>query len=93
MMSALDIIDQVPEFARLVVLEMQKIQKPQSDLMSQTKAFEEYGQAWVKKLLSQGVLKTVKHGNRKLVSRSEMERAKARENAAARLLVRRRTGS
>lgn len=93
MLNAIDIIDQVPELARLMVLEMQKIQKPQSDLMSTSQAFKEYGQAWVKKHLEGGNLAVVRHGNRKMVSRSEMERVKAKENAAARIIVRRRTGS
>lgn len=93
MINAIDIIDQVPELARLIVLEVQKIQKPQSDLMSKSEAFREYGQAWVKRLLDKDLLKVVKHGNRKMVSRSEMERAKAKENAAARIMVRRRKSS
>ena len=93
MLNAIDIIDQVPELARLIVFEMQKIQKPQSDLMSTSQAFKEYGQAWVKKHLEDGQLKVVKHGNRKMISRSEMERAKAKENAVARIVVKRRTGS
>lgn len=93
MITALDIIDQVPELARLMVLEMQKIQKPQTDLMSTNEAYREYGQAWVKKLLAGGLLKVVKHGNRKMLSRSEMERAKAKENAAARILIRKRKSS
>lgn len=93
MINALDIIDQVPELARLMVLEMQRIQKPQTDLMSTNEAFREYGQAWVKKLLANDLLKVVKHGNRKMLSRSEMERAKAKENAAARILVKKRRSS
>lgn len=91
MVNELNIIDQVPELARLLVLEMNKIQKPQSDLMSTSQAFREYGQAWVKNLLAKDLLKVVKHGNKKMLSRSEMERAKAKENAAARIYVKRRS--
>lgn len=93
MINELNIIDQVPELARLLVIEMQRIQKPQSDLMSTSEAFREYGQAWVKRLLASDLLKVTKHGNRKMLSRSEMERAKAKENAAARILVRKRRSS
>ena len=34
MINELNIIDQVPELARLLVIEMQRIQKPQSDVDS-----------------------------------------------------------
>lgn len=91
MINALDIIDQVPELARLMVLEMQKIQKPQSDLMSTAAAYREYGQAWVKRQIEAGRLKALWHGNKKMLSRAEMERIKAKENAAARIYVKRRS--
>lgn len=84
--SIIQIIDEVPEIARLLVLEMDKIQKPQGDLMSTSAAFREYGQAWVTRNVDAGRLKTLWHGNRKMLSRSEMERLKAKENAAARLI-------
>lgn len=91
--SILQIIDEVPEIARLLVLEMDRINKPQSDLMSTSQAFREYGQAWVKKLLEAKALRVVRHGNRKMLSRAEMERVKAKENTAARLLVRKKKES
>lgn len=91
--SILQIIDEVPEIARLLVLEMDRINKPQSDMMSSSQAFREYGQAWVKKHLASGELRTLRHGNRKMVSRAEMERIKAKENAAARLLIRKKKKS
>lgn len=86
--SIIQIIDEVPELARLLVLEMDRIQKPQGDLMSTAAAYREYGQAWVKRNIEAGRLKTLWHGNRKMVSRAEMERVKAKENAAARLVTR-----
>lgn len=89
-MNPIEIIDQVPEFARLVVLEMEKIQRPQKDRMSTREAYREYGQAWVKGHVEAGVLKVVRHGNRKILSRSEMERVKAKENACARIVSRRK---
>lgn len=88
--SIIQIIDEVPEIARLLVLEMGKISKPQSDLMSTSAAFREYGQAWVKRQLAEG-LRVIRHGNKKMLSRSEMERRKAKENAIARLVTSRRT--
>lgn len=86
--SIIQIIDEVPEIARLLVLEMDKIQRPHDDLMSTSAAQREYGQAWVKRLLASGGLKVVYHGNRKMLSRAELERAKAKENVAARLVIR-----
>ena len=56
--------------------------------MSTSAAQREYGQAWVKRLLASGGLKVVYHGNRKMLSRAELERAKAKENVAARLVIR-----
>lgn len=86
-MDALEIIDQVPEFARLVVLEMERIQRPQRDRISTSAAYREYGQAWVKRMVERGILKVVCHGNRKMLSRAEMERVKAKENAVARIMT------
>lgn len=68
---------------------MEKIQRPQKDRMSTSEAYREYGQAWVKRMVEAGALKIVRHGNRKMLSRSEMERAKAKENACARIISRR----
>lgn len=92
-MNPIEIIDQVPEFARLVVLEMEKIQRPQKDRMSTREAYREYGQAWVMRQVEAGVLKVVKHGNRKLISRSELERIKAKENACARIVSRKKSAN
>lgn len=89
MIGLLEIIDQVPEIARLLVLEEEKIRRPQADLMSKSAAMREYGQAWVKRMIDKGMLKIIYHGNRKMLSRSEMERVKAKENVSARLVLRR----
>lgn len=91
--SILQIIDEVPEIARLLVLEMDRINKPQSDLMSTNQAYREYGQAWVKKLLQAKAIRVIRHGNRKMLSRAEMERVKVKENTAARLLIRKKKES
>lgn len=89
MIGLLEIIDQVPELARLLVLEEERIRRPQADLMSKSEAMREYGQAWVKRMLERDALKVIYHGNRKMLSRSEMERAKTKENVSARLVLRR----
>lgn len=89
MIGLLEIIDQVPELARLLVLEEERIRRPQADLMSKSEAMREYGQAWVKRMLERDALKVIYHGNRKMLSRSEMERVKAKENVSAKLVLRR----
>ena len=86
-MSALEIIDQVPEFARLVALELRRYDAPHKDEISQNEAWERYGRGWINKLTERGVLKPIYHANKKVYSVSECERAKAKENAAARLMI------
>lgn len=45
-MSALEIIDQVPEFARLVALEIKRNLEPHEDEISQNEAWKRYGRGW-----------------------------------------------
>lgn len=80
----LQIIDEMPEVARLLVLEMDKIRRPHSDLISKSAAKKEYGHSWVENQIKRG-LKVIYHGNRKMVSRADLERMKAKENAVARI--------
>ena len=42
-MSALEIIDQVPEFARLVALELRRYEAPHKDEISTNEAYKQYG--------------------------------------------------
>lgn len=84
-MSALDIIDKVPEFAYLVALELKKISSPMEDAITQNEAFRIYGRAWVERQVERGRLSPCYHGSRKMYSRAELERVKAKENAVARL--------
>lgn len=80
-----DIIGMVPELARLIVLEMQKINNPQSDEISTNEAHRRFGRRWVVEHTKAGNLKRVYRGNRKFYSISqcewlrEMEWAKDRE--------------
>lgn len=73
-MTKLEIIDQVPEFASLVALELKRLMSPSEDLISQSKAFREYGRSWVEKWTARKALTPVFHGNKKMYSRSELER-------------------
>lgn len=86
-MSALEIIDQVPEFARLVALEINRIQTPQEDMISQNEAWKIYGRAWIKRYLDRGQLHITFHGNKMMYSKAEIERVKAKENAAIKLVI------
>ena len=85
-MSALEIIDQVPEFAKCLVLEMNKLTKPHEDVISTNEAYHRYGRAWVEKWTKMGQLHQICRGNRKTYSISELERVKAKENIAARIV-------
>lgn len=86
-MSALEIIDQVPEFARLVALEIRKNLNPTEDEISAREAHRRYGRSWVEKWTSLKQLHPIAHGVKKLYSVSELERVKAKENEAARLIL------
>lgn len=86
-MSALEIIDQVPEFARLVALELKRNMTPQEDEISTNEAYKIYGRAWVERWTERGQLHPQYHGNRKHYSVAECERVKAKENASARLIM------
>ena len=84
-MSALEIIDQVPEFARCLAHELRRIQNPHEDEISQNEAWKRYGRGWITKMLDRGLLHPICHANKRCYSISECERLKAKENVAARL--------
>jgi len=86
-MSALEILDQVPEFARCVALELNRIMEPHKDEISTNEAYLKYGRGWVEKYTRMGQLKPHSKGNRKMYSVAELERVKAKENVAARLVT------
>ena len=86
-MSALEILDQVPEFAQCVALELKKIMTPHEDAISTREAYLRYGRARIEKYTAHGQLNPQCHGNKKTYSISEIERVRAKENVAARLVV------
>lgn len=84
-MSALEILDQVPEFAKCLALELGKIMEPHKDEISTNEAYRRYGRGWVDRYTKVGQLHPQFHGGKKMYSISELERVKAKENVAARL--------
>lgn len=82
-MTSLDIIDQVPEIARLISLELRRYESPYADEISQNEAFRRYGRAWVEKHLEQGALHPKTKGGKKVYSLSEIERTMAKDRAAS----------
>lgn len=86
-MSALEIIDQVPEFARLVALEIRRNMDPHQDEISTNEAYRRYGRSWVEKWTSLDQLHPQNHGSKKIYSVAEIERVKAKENEIARLVL------
>ena len=67
-MSALEILDQVPEFARCGALELKRLQSPHEDMISTNEAYRQYGRAWVEKYTRMGQLHPLCHGNKKAYS-------------------------
>lgn len=88
-MSALEIIDQVPEFARLVALEIRKNLNPHEDEISTNEAYRRYGRAWVERWTGLKQLNPQFHGGKKIYSISELERVKVKENESAKLVFKR----
>lgn len=86
-MSALEILDQVPEFARCVALELNKILEPHKDEITTNEAYRRYGRSWVEKYTNLGHLHPFYRGRRKFYSISELSRIEAKENVAARLVT------
>lgn len=86
-MSALEILDQVPEFAQCLALELRRIQNPHEDAISTNEAYKRYGRGWVEKMTAMKHLHPQHHGNKRIFSISELERAKAKENVVARLVI------
>ena len=86
-MSALELIDQVPEFAKCVAFELGKIMEPHKDVISTNEAYKRSGRARIKKWTDRGQLHPPCHRLMKTYSISEIERVKAKENVAARLVI------
>ena len=84
-MNPLEMLDQVPEFAQCLALELRKIQSPHEDAISTNEAYSRYGRGWVEKKTKMGQLHPRCHGNRRTYSISELERVKAKENIIARI--------
>ena len=84
-MSALEILDQVPEFAELVAREIQRLMEPHKDEITQNEAYRRYGRGWIDRYTEIKQLHPQFHGAKKMYSISEIERVKAKENVAARL--------
>lgn len=86
-MSALEILDQVPEFAKCLALELNRLAEPHKDAISTNEAGRRYGRRWIERYTKIGQLNPWIHGGKKMYSISEIERVKAKENVAARLVV------
>lgn len=85
-MNPIELIDAVPEFAYLIALEIKKNLTPHEDSISTNEAYRRYGRAWVENWTGLGQLHPELSGNKKTYSIAEIERVKAKENAAARLV-------
>ena len=85
-MSALEILDQVPEFAQCLAREIQRLMEPHKDEITQNEAYRRYGRGWIDRYAEMNLLHPQYHGTKKkMYSISEIERVKAKENVAARL--------
>ena len=83
-MNALEFIDQVPEIAGLIALELRKLSSPNEDQLSQNQAFQRFGRTWVEKYVVSGDLHRERRGGKIVFSLSEIERVRTKEVVAAR---------
>lgn len=83
-MNAFEFIDQVPEIAGLIALELRKLSSPNEDQLSQNQAFQRFGRAWIEKYVESGDLHRERKGGKMLFSLSEIERVRTKEAIAAR---------
>ena len=90
MTALLQIIDDIPEFSRLIALEIKRNLEPEEDELSQNEAHKTYGRRWIEKWVERGQLHPQYHGAKKMYSRSEIERVKAKENITAKLIIRKK---
>lgn len=86
-MSLLDIIDEVPEISALIALELKRLSSPTEDEVSTNEAHRIYGRRWVERFTKLGELHPLYRGNKRVYSRSELERVRAKDTISARLLV------
>lgn len=84
-MNTIDIIDQVPELAKLIALYIKADLAPMEDLITSNRAYKDYGRSWVEGYTKRGVLQPKVHGKKRLYSRAEIERIVAKENEIARI--------
>lgn len=83
-MTTIEIIDQVPEIAGLIALELRKLSSPKEDALSQNQAFQKFGRSWIEKHVTAGNLHPERQGGKLIFSLSEIERVRTKEVVAAR---------
>ena len=71
----------------MVALEIKRNLNPSEDEISAREAHRRYGRSWVEKWTELRQLHPIAHGIKKLYSVAELERVKAKENEAARLVL------
>ena len=84
------LIDSIPDFAKLMALELRKVEAPYQDAISCREAFKRYGTSWIKRYTEHKELHPEYIGSRKMYSIAEIERVRTKEREVPKLIFRER---
>ena len=84
------LIDSIPDFAKLMALELRKVEAPYQDAISCREAYKRYGTSWIKRYTEHKELHPEYIGSRKMYSIAEIERVRTKEREVPKLIFRER---
>lgn len=84
------LIDSIPDFAKLMALELRKVEAPYQDAISCREAYKHYGTSWIKRYTEHKELHPEYIGSRKMYSIAEIERVRTKEREVPKLIFRER---
>lgn len=84
------LIDSIPDFAKLMALELRKVEAPYQDAISCREAYKRYGTSWIKRYTEHKELHPEYIGSRRMYSIAEIERVRTKEREVPKLIFRER---
>lgn len=84
------LIDSIPDFAKLMALELRKVEAPYQDAISCREAYKRYGTSWIKRFTEHKELHPEYIGSRRMYSIAEIERVRTKEREVPKLIFRER---
>ena len=84
------LIDSIPDFAKLMALELRKVEAPYQDAISCREAYKRYGTSWIKRYTEHKELHPEYIGSRRMYSIDEIERVRTKEREVPKIIFRER---